>query len=98
MTNKQVEDLLDEFDFGRVKKVMDTLKWTYFDTPDKEVSIGELRRCARYVLEHAVKAPDSSEYYISTGGFETTRTMYPGETTKYLTLKFVVTEWSNPCV
>lgn len=98
MRNKQVEELLDEFDFGKVKKVMDFLEWTYFDTKDTEVSIEELRRCARYLLECAVKAPDSDEYYTSTGGFEVTRNMYSGDTQKYLSLKFIVTEWSNPCV
>jgi hypothetical protein len=98
MTNKQVEDLLDEFDFSKVKKVMDFLEWTYHDTNDTEVSIGEIRRCARYLLECAVKAPASPTYYTSSGGFDVTRHMYPGDTEMYLDLKFVVAEWSNPCV
>ena len=92
----QIEDLLDEFDFDKVKKVMDLLKWTYHTSPDSEVTTGELRRMARYLLESAYNSNPSPEYYTSSGGFDVTRYMYPGDLQKYLTLKFVVTEWSNP--
>lgn len=96
MPIKQVEDLMDEFDFDKVKKVMDFLEWKYWNSPDKEVTIGELRRMARGLLETAFKAPPSPEYQSATGGFEVTRYMYPADLNVYLTLKFVVTEWSNP--
>ena len=96
MRIEQIEDLLDEFDFGKVKKVMDFLEWKYHDTLDGNVSIGELRRMARYLLETAYNADSSTEYITGSGGFEVTRNMYPGDTTKYISLKFVVTEWSNP--
>ncbi len=96
MRIEQIEDLLDEFDFGKVKKVMDFLEWTYHDSVDKEVSIGEIRRMARYLLENAYNADLSPEYMTGSGGFEVTRYMYPGDHTKYISLKFVVTEWSNP--
>ncbi len=92
----QIEDLLDEFDFSKVKKVMDCLEWVYFDSPDNEVSIGELRRMSRRLVEIAYHADPSPEYMIGSGGFEVTRYMYPGDTHKYLTLKFNVTEGSNP--
>lgn len=92
----QIEDLLDEFDFETVKKVMDCLEWTYFDSPDSEVSIGELRRRARYLLEEVYKAEDDEHLYAGCGGFRAERWMYPGDTQKYLELEFVVAEWSNP--
>lgn len=94
---EQIEDLLDEFDFVKVKKVMDYLEWSYFDSPDKQVSIGELRKMARSLLNHAYTANPSPEYFTGSGGFEVTRYMYPRDPEKYLTLKFVVTDWSNPC-
>lgn len=97
MRIEQIEDLLDEFDFDKVKKVMDCLGWKYFDSSDSEVSIGELRRMARRLLEDAYKADPSPEYYTASGGFDVTRYMYTGDTQKYITLKFVVAEWSNPC-
>lgn len=96
MRIEQIEDLLDEFDFDKVKKVMDCLEWTYFDSPDKQVNIGELHRIARRLLENAYNANPSPEYYTASGGFDVARYMYSGDTQKYLTLKFVVAEWSNP--
>ena len=92
----QIEDLLDEFDFDKVKKVMDCLEWTYFDSPDKQVNISELRRMARRVLEIVYNADPSPDYWTACGGFDATRYMYPGDSQKYITLKFVATEWSNP--
>ena len=96
MRIEQIEDLLDEFDFEKVKKVMDCLKWTYHNSVDSEVTIGELRRMARYLLERAYHSNPSPEYGTSSGGFDVTRYMYPGDSQKYLTLKFVVAEGSNP--
>ena len=96
MRIEQIEDLLDEFDFGKVKKVMDFLEWKYHGSAEGEISVGELRRMARYLLENAYHASPSPEYMTGSGGFEVTRNMYPGDTTKYISLKFVVTEWSNP--
>ena len=93
----QIEDLLDEFDFDKVKKVMDCLEWKYYDSPDKEVSVGELRRMARRLLETVYNEGTSAQTYTASGGFYAERQMFPGDDTKYLSLKFVVTEWSNPC-
>jgi hypothetical protein len=39
----------------------------------------------------------SPEECHCSGGFHAERRMYPGDNTKYLSLRFVVTEWSNPC-
>ena len=96
MRIEQIEDLLDEFDFDKVKKVMECLGWKYYNTMGSIVSIGELRRTARNLLEKAYNASPSPEYVIGSGGFEVNRYMYSGDTQKYITLKFVVTEWSNP--
>lgn len=96
MLIKQVEDLLDEFDFHRVQKAMEALEWNYYDSIDKIPSIGELRRMARGLLNRAYTSPDSPTYFISSGGFEAVRYMYVGDNTKYITLKFVVTDWSKP--
>lgn len=92
----QIEDLLNEFDFDKVKKVMDCLEWKYHDSVNEGVSIGELRRMARRLLENVFKAPAQSEYTTSCGGFEAARYMYPGDLQVYLDLKFVVADRSNP--
>lgn len=93
----QVEDLLDEFDFTKVKTVMDCLEWTYHDSVDSTISVGELRRMARYLLENAYNSEDKDHYVTSCGGFYVDRHMYPGDMEKYLELKFIVTSGSNPC-
>ncbi len=97
MLIQQVEDILDEFDFNKVQKVMEALDWKYHDSVDKFPSIGELRKMARSLLNCTYDADDSPDYFTSCGGFHAERRMYPGDSTKYLNLKFVVTEWSDPC-
>ena len=92
---KEIEDILDEFDFVKVQETMKALGWKYFDCEGEYPSIAELRRMARMVLISAYGAENSTEYLSSCGGFEATRHMYPGESKKYLSLKFVVAEWNN---
>lgn len=93
--HEEIEDILDHFDFERVKKVMDALEWTYYDSADSTVSIPELRKMARRLLIDVYNASNSDHWYLSSGGFEVARWMYPGETKKYLFLKFVAAEWNN---
>lgn len=95
MSNELVDKILDEFDFEKVKKTMDALGWVYHDSPDETVSVGELRRMARRLLDEVYDKPPSPEYTIGCGGFEAFRFMSVGDPTKYLSLKFVVTEWSE---
>ena len=92
---EEIEDILDNFDFEKVKKVMDALEWTYYDSADSTVSIAELRKTARRLLIDVYNAFNSDHWYLSSGGFEAERRMYPGETKKYLFLKFVAAEWNN---
>lgn len=93
MSNELVDKILDEFDFEKVKKTMDALEWVYFDSPNETVSVGELRRMARRLLDEVYDKPACPEYTIGCGGFEAYRQMVVGDPTKYLSLKFVVTEW-----
>ena len=95
MPIKQIEDLMDEFDFGKVKKTMDCLEWKYWESPDDEISLGELRRMARYLLQEVYDFDDSPYECISSGGFHAVRQMFVEDSKKYLTLKFVVEEGSD---
>lgn len=95
MSNEVIDDILDNFDFEKVKKVMDALEWTYFDSPNNKITISELRKTARSLLQKVANASNSEHCFSSCGGFEVERWMYPGETKKYLFLKFVVAEWNN---
>lgn len=95
MLINEVEDILDEFDFQRVQDTMKALGWRYHDTVDAYPSIGELRKTARRQLTYVYNAEPCPEYLSGSGGFEAVRHMYIGNNKKYLSLKFVVTEWNN---
>ena len=93
---KEIENILDNFDFIKVYKVMDSLNWTWVkgDTryfPD----ILELKKCAKQLLEQAssegMKAKE--DFFVSTGGF-TVEFFYLKET-KLLKLSFAIEEWET---
>ena len=92
---EEIEDILDHFNFEKVKKAMDALEWKYWDSEEDTVSIYELRKMARRLLIDVYNASNSDHWYSSSGGFGAERWMYPGDTKKYLYLKFVVAEWNN---
>ena len=92
---EEIEDILDNFDFEKVKKVMDAVDWKYWNSPDSQITITELRKTARYLLKEAYNTAASDQWLVATGGLEVRRFMCPGDTKKYLYLKFVVTEWDN---
>jgi len=93
---EEIDEILDNFDFEKVKKVMDALEWKYWDSQDSHVTIPELRKKARELLKTVYcKSTFSDHWCAGTGGFEAERWMYPGDTKKYLYLKFIVEEQTN---
>ena len=90
-----IENILDEYDFQKVQKVMEALEWHWAVSDDGLPSIGELRRLARGLLEDVYRYEDAPFCMVGTGGFEATRTMDVGDLTKYLSLKFIVEEGNN---
>ena len=72
LIQKQIEDIMDEFNFGEVQKVMESLDWTWSETgcvPEEY----DLRKGARKLLKEAAKMIDDSLDLsggsTSTGGF-----------------------------
>jgi len=61
----EIDEILDEFDFEKVHKVMVALGWEWYDT-DGVPSIAELRKKARHLLKELVNSKHQS---IGTGGF-----------------------------
>ena len=65
--SQRIEDIMDEFDFDRVHRVMEFLNWTWADefggvcVPLKS----EVRKRARALLNESAKSKES----LSTGGF-----------------------------
>jgi hypothetical protein len=80
---KIIEEILDNFDFQKVKKVMDALDWVWVSC-DGVPDIYDLRKESRRLLKEVIK---TKSYQIGTGGF--VASYYYGE----LSLEFVVCKW-----
>ena len=88
-----VVEILDNFDFNRVKQVTDLLNWQYFNV-EGQLEVRDLRQMARKLLRDTVKELDKEDTYnTGSGGFYVEG--FNGGVKKYLVLKFCVTEWNN---
>jgi hypothetical protein len=89
-----IEDILDEFDFDKVHKVMEFLEWTWYkdgvQSPPEVPTKGELRKKARYLMNTCIEHEECS---TGTGGFHVRKSTYDG--VPYYELQFVVTSWNN---
>lgn len=95
-TNKtgqeDIDYILDNFDFERIKIVMDCLEW-YWVSYDTIPSIGEMRKYARELLKEALSkgVENKKDTKISIGGF---RASYL-RNEDFLSLDFIVEEQDN---
>ena len=93
MTEEEIiEDILDEFDFNKVSKVMEFLNWGWTDgnfvlaVP----TIGQLRKRARTLMQSFIGKEDGM---VATGGFWITKKTFDGE--PFYRLHFVLSSWDN---
>jgi hypothetical protein len=88
-----VDEILDNFDFDKVKQVTDLLNWQYFNV-EGQLEVRDLRKMARKLLRDTVQKLDKEDgYNTGSGGFYVHGFKDFGN--KYLELKFCVTEWNN---
>ena len=87
---KDIDYILDGFDFERVKKAMDALNWKYHDSEENTVSLYELRKMARYLLKSLISHVEKDCYLIGCGGFEATVMHYEDSDKPVFELKFVL--------
>lgn len=80
---KLIDEVLDNFDFDKVKKAMDALNWIWIGC-DGVPAIYDLRKQSRRLLKDAIEKNLS---LVSTGGFRA------GYNDNILSLDFIVTEW-----
>jgi len=83
MNREIIDEILDEFDFEKVHKVMVALDWKWYGTPGVP-SIGDLRRNARELLNAVVK---NGDHCHGNGGF------YAYMENGLLGLRFEVANW-----
>jgi hypothetical protein len=81
-----IEKVLDEFDFYRVKKVMDAIDWQWWDAAEGVPSIAELRRKARELLNYSF---ENYPTRLKTGGF------CVENKDEVLSLSFELVEWEE---
>jgi hypothetical protein len=89
---KEVKEILEEFDFGKVQDVMTYLDWKWWD---EVPTMGKLVVRASEILDEAYSGCESlkEEFTISMGGFHAEALYIEGRVK--LSLKFVLTEWNN---
>lgn len=81
--DEQIEEIMDEFDFDKVQRVMKFLDWKWFGAEDGIPRVAELRREARRLLNGV-----QNRSYIATGGFVARKDKFGR-----LSLAFEVTSW-----
>lgn len=97
---KQVNEILEAFDFHKVKQTMQALEWKWFfsNTEDQIPSYGELVMQAQNLVYQALqgyfKQPTPRCHSSATGGFHVTLNRCDDS---YITveLQFVVSSWDN---
>lgn len=100
MKEKLIENILENFDFEKVRKVMEFLNWTWATTPEPNSvpTTYQLIKSSKERLENAYKCAlkEKENYYSSSGGFEAFAE-YNDKTKKvdYLELKFILTDWAE---
>lgn len=92
---EDIDYILDNFDFERVKKAMNALDWCYHDSEGGVVTVYELRKMARYLLKSLMPHTDKDYYMVGCGGFEATVQNYADYDKPFFQLKFVIEEWES---
>jgi hypothetical protein len=97
--NKMIDDIMDEFDFDKVREVMRYLDWKW---RGEEVTVKMLEKTARRLLREAadLRLGDYKDTHweqgiiCGTGGFQAMAFCNEDKTkVDALDLKFVLTEW-----
>ena len=93
-----VDEILDNFDFDKVVKVMEYLEWTWASTGGELVYVSDARKFARHLLTEAlskVKVNTNSEFNIESGGFRAEAETFLDDDKKYARLSFELESHEN---
>lgn len=99
--NDQIQDgidyIMDNFDFGKVHKVMEFLDWNWAGYD--EISEGDIRRYARKLIKDCLSTMirrNDSEFSIECGGFVVHTYNQTEDNDKvYISLRFSLASWDN---
>ena len=87
---EQIEEIMDEFDFEKVHKVMKLLNWKWVGADDGVPRIAEMRRSARDHLARVANVK-SGAIGSASGGFVARRETVEGQ--QRLSLAFEIASW-----
>ena len=92
----KIDDIMENFDFERVHKVMDMLEWRWGSAKNGVPSVEELKKEAKRLLVTAC----SEKNHISTGGFKAVFEKSIGwgcdnDDDPYVGLEFILEEWEG---
>lgn len=91
---RQENEIIDNFNFGKVLHCMQALKWTYYDS---EPTIDRLKVIAEKLITDVIRIVESGEegtwFSCATGGFVASAHLMKGDWR--LRLEFVVAQWEG---
>lgn len=98
-----LDEIMDNFDFDRVKQTMDALDWTWCWVGEENVAqarrgptVDEIKQTAADLLWNLAVDPDPENTFRAIGGFRAERDFSDPEN-PWMRLSFEVTDW-DACV
>ena len=91
---EQIEQIMDEFDFGPVHNIFEQNGWSYYDS-DGVPTLGQLRKTARQVLRDAARRSRNGVTIAGNGRFTAVMTEDPSAGWLRLDLMFTPNAWNN---
>ena len=93
----EIDDLIDNLDFKRIRKAMKALDWRYFDS-DECPSTYRLKEVAKGLLTEVygkVRMGKQNKWSIGSGGFQAKAERHKKSGKIYLSIMFVIEEENN---
>jgi hypothetical protein len=86
---KAIKEIMENFDFKRVHKVMSALDWTYYDSAGIPSPDRIKEKAAELLTNIAEVKTDQYGFYSTVAGFQ----VYSNSVGKIIKLSFIVAEW-----
>ena len=87
-----IDDIMDNFDFGRVAKCMESLDWKWMSVPEGVPQEYDIRKSARKLMKSVPDVLIKDNYHTGSGGLYV-EAWYESTELVLMELTFVVAEW-----
>ena len=101
---KEIDEVIKEFNFEKVHKTMQVLDWQWYHPGEdgtKVPTLDEIKKRGKELLQEAAEsaAMSKGEYVIGTGGFRAEAQYYPKKEDEksflWIRLAFILEDWDN---